>query len=98
MIEGKARFLAALLLPLSVSAAAGNLPNNVPFGPVPEATARLFLKHEPWLFYGELYNSWETDSRIETDATVGTYYRLFDNLKVGAFYELASGLRHDEDW
>lgn len=29
---------------------------------------------------------------------VGSYYRLIDNLKVGAFYKLQAGARHDDDW
>jgi len=30
--------------------------------------------------------------------TLGGYYRLFKNLKVGAFYRLQAGVRHDDDW
>jgi hypothetical protein len=31
------------------------------------------------------------------DVTVGGYYRLLPNLKVGAFYRLQAGARHDDD-
>lgn len=34
----------------------------------------------------------------ETFYTFGGRFRLFQNLKVGAFYQLAKGARHDEDW
>ena len=30
--------------------------------------------------------------------TLGSYYRVLDNLKVGAFYRLQAGARHDDDW
>jgi hypothetical protein len=30
--------------------------------------------------------------------TVGSYYRLHRNLKVGLFYRLQAGARHDDDW
>src|SRR4030067_2621553 len=30
--------------------------------------------------------------------TLGSYYRVLKNLKVGAFYRLQQGARHDDDW
>ena len=30
--------------------------------------------------------------------TLGTYYRVHDNVKVGAFYRLQGGVWHDDDW
>ncbi|HET6486076.1 MAG TPA: hypothetical protein VFH83_06630, partial [Spirochaetia bacterium] len=30
--------------------------------------------------------------------TVGGYYRVIPNLKLGAFYRLQAGARHDDDW
>ncbi|MGA2766337.1 MAG: hypothetical protein ABSG17_23580 [Spirochaetia bacterium] len=30
--------------------------------------------------------------------TVGGYYRPLPNLKIGAFYRLQAGVRHDDDW
>jgi hypothetical protein len=30
--------------------------------------------------------------------TLGSYYRVHDNVKVGAFYRLQAGVRHDDDW
>jgi hypothetical protein len=33
-----------------------------------------------------------------TSFTVGGYYRVIPNLKVGAFYRLQAGARHDDDW
>jgi hypothetical protein len=30
--------------------------------------------------------------------TVGGYWRPIDNLKLGAFYRLQAGVRHDDDW
>jgi len=82
----------------SVAFAAGNIPGNLPSGTEPEITARFFLKHEPWLLYAEVYDSWQTDSRNQRSVLLGSYYRLADNLKVGAFYLAQEGDRHDEDW
>ena len=33
-----------------------------------------------------------------TSATLGGYYRVLENLKLGAFYRLQFGARHDDDW
>ena len=30
--------------------------------------------------------------------TLGSYFRILDNLKLGAFYRLQAGERHDDDW
>jgi hypothetical protein len=49
---------------------------------------------------GELQGGLEdTDHRFGYRAvTVGGYFRLLPNLKVGAFYRLQAGARHDDDW
>ena len=89
--------LAALTVP--GAALADDIPGKLASGLFnPELDARLFLKHEPWLLYAEIYDSWQTDSRNQRSVTLGTYYRLLDNLKVGAFYLGQQGVRHDEDW
>ncbi len=31
-------------------------------------------------------------------ATIGAYYRVLRNLKIGAFYRLQDGAHHDDDW
>ena len=42
---------------------------------------------------------YDTDrSAMMNSAMIGGYYRIHDNVKVGAFYKLAVGERHDEDW
>lgn len=82
----------------SAAFADGNIPNPLASGVEPEATLRLFVKHEPWLLYAEAYGSWQTDNRAYRSILVGSYYRLFDNLKVGAFYMGQQGARHDDDW
>ena len=48
----------------------------------------------------------ELEARIEDEEhelrymslTLGSYYRLHKNLKVGAFYRVQRGERHDDDW
>ena len=61
---------------------------------------RIFVSRE----YGDFEPVGELVGRIEEgefryrSATLGLYYRAMKNLKIGAFYQLASGLRHDDDW
>ena len=43
--------------------------------------------------------TYETDRSILGQSFMaGGYYRVHPNLKLGAFYELAFGQRHDDDW
>lgn len=87
-----------LLLQTQAAWAGGNVPSNLPYGVEPEATLRVFGKYEPWLLLAEVYDSSQTDGRENRSVMLGSYYRLLDNLKVGAFYRAEEGVRHDEDW
>ncbi len=74
--------------------------------PVPESNvdyvldARLFLKHNRWTPMLELEGWWEYDPNqfYYRHMTVGTYYRISKHVKVGGFYRLQMGARHDDDW
>ena len=70
--------------------------NNVDF----ELDARLFLKYEKWTPMLELEGQWQYDPNqfYYRHLTVGTYYRITKNVKVGGFYRLQMGARHDDDW
>lgn len=65
-----------------------------------EANLRTFLKQGRFNYFGELKGRWE-DSNQQfryRSLTLGPYYRAYKNLKVGAFYRLQQGARHDDDW
>jgi hypothetical protein len=36
--------------------------------------------------------------RLHESLTLGGYYRVLKNLKLGAFYRLQAGVHHDDDW
>jgi hypothetical protein len=90
--------LACLALLPARARGAGKVPDNLPTGVQPEASLRVFERHEPWLLHAEVYASSQTDSRAQYALLAGSYYRLLDNLKVGAFYLAETGVRHDADW
>lgn len=71
---------------------------TVPGGVEPGGSVRLFLNHDKISYYAEMTGAAETDGRNFDETQLGAYYRLFHNLKVGAFYGRAYALRHDEDW
>ncbi len=73
-------------------------PGPVPTGLEPEMNLRFFLNHEQWIPYLELTAASQTDKRVLKEVTLGSYYQLVDQLKVGVFYRRAYGIRHDEDW
>jgi hypothetical protein len=65
-----------------------------------EAVSRLFLRAEDWDPMIELVGRFEgEDAEFRYRAlTAGTYYRIHQNVKVGGFYRLQFGARHDDDW
>lgn len=65
-----------------------------------EMLSRLFLDVEEWDPMAELVGRFEgEDFEFGYRAlTLGTYYRLHENVKAGAFYRIQQGARHDEDW
>jgi len=90
---------AALLLVVRLSAFA--LPPVAPEGTF-EGQGRVQVTAE----LGRLDPMLELQGRLQDPAqeewfraaTLGAYYRLHRNLKVGAFYRLQWGARHDDDW
>jgi hypothetical protein len=72
----------------------------------PQGVVELQGRTAAFLDLGDLELLGELEGRLEdTDhhfgyraVTLGGYYRVLRNLKVGAFYRLASGVRHDDDW
>jgi hypothetical protein len=61
---------------------------------------RLFLKHGDFTSVAELVGRWEGESfefRYRA-LTLGGYYRVTRQLKLGNFYRVQQGERHDDDW
>lgn len=65
-----------------------------------EMVSRLFLDVDDWDPMAELVGRFESeDFQFGYRAlTLGTYYRIHENVKAGAFYRVQQGARHDEDW
>ena len=65
-----------------------------------EMVSRLFLDVDDWDPMVELVGRFESEE-FEFGyraLTIGSYYRVLENVKVGAFYRVQQGARHDEDW
>ena len=73
-------------------------PGPVPGGAEPAMNLRFFFNHEPLSYYADIAVTSETDRRVLKSGTLGAYYQLFDELRLGAFYKRSYGIRHDEDW
>jgi hypothetical protein len=92
--------LAAALLAAGVSAAAIEAPPP-PGGRVAEyeLSQRLILKRGIFEPSAALTERWQySEQRPFRSLTLGSYGRAHKNLKVGAFYRLQYGARHDDDW
>ena len=65
-----------------------------------EGRVAAFLKINDFQPLAELKARLEDEERElrYMSLTLGSYYRLHENLKVGAFYRLQRGKRHDDDW
>lgn len=80
---------------------AGHLPSAPDAELEVEAFTRYFVDLDRFEPYLELAGRWKNDGAAELDyqaLRVGSYYRLMDNVKVGAFYRMKAGVRHDDDW
>ena len=98
------KFILVLTL-LTVFSSAGLLyADHIPVPPegVVEFEGRIaaFLKINDFQPLAELKARLEEEEREfrYLSFTLGSYYRLHENLKVGAFYRVQRGERHDDDW
>ncbi len=77
--------------------------------PVPEQTRnslwgegvmRVFISSDEWSLMGEALGRLEGEEhdRWYRSFTVGPYFRVFRNLRLGAFYVVRQGALHDDDW
>ncbi len=91
---------ALLLSAVAASAAVDPIP-QAPIGrPVEyESTQALFGRAGIFEPEAQTTERWEYGGqRLARELTVGSYARIEKHLKVGAFYRLQYGARHDDDW
>lgn len=93
-------FKAAAALFLALPAAA--VPPTAPRGRIVEYenSARAFWKAGDWEPMGDLTARWEGEEQAfrYRALTLGSYYRVLRHMKIGAFYRVQQGARHDDDW
>lgn len=90
-----------LLLALLAPAAAAAPAPAAPRGRVPgyEASARVMGRAGPLEPLADLTERWQFDGlRPYRELTLGSYGRVHRNLKLGVFYRVQAGARHDDDW
>lgn len=100
------RYLSAIgVLTLALSVGAPLQAEHVPTSPTGglevEGFARLFLEAGDFDLFGEALGRWGTDSAVDLpyrSLTLGSYYRVHENVKVGAFYRMQASALHDDDW
>jgi hypothetical protein len=92
--------LFVLTLPTPFLASGDHIPpvpdNNVDY----ELDFRVFYKTGNFTPLLALKGRWEyEDNQFNyRSLTLGTYYRVSKHLKIGGFYRLQKGARHDDDW
>lgn len=99
--ERSRRAAAALLLLAAARARAANVPQAPRGRPVEyEASERLMWRAGDVLQpMAEATQRWQYEGRrLYREGMAGTYARVARNLKLGAFYRLQYGARHDDDW
>jgi hypothetical protein len=91
-----------LILPAGLVSALHDPGDGAPLvdpGVEAQAHARVFYDAGDIEGMGEYLTRYESDrDAFYYGVTFGGYYRLVRNLKLGAFYRLQLGARHDEDW
>jgi hypothetical protein len=88
-----------LLLSVAFSISSEHIPETGNMGIQYQGRFTVIGDLENWNPYLELLGN--LDNKIEPSyyhILTGSYYRLHKNLKIGAFYLLQGGVRHDNDW
>lgn len=99
MTKTTARLLAALLLPATAFGAATPPAAPAKRGTEYEASQRIVGKIGRFDPLADAAERWQYGGRSPARSFMtGTYFRVAKNLKVGAFYRLDYGDRHDDDW
>lgn len=96
------RITVKLLLLVLLAPAAFAVPApSVSKGRLPEydASARVISRSGKLEPLADLTERWQfTDQRPYRELMLGTYGRVHPNLKLGLFYRVQNGARHDNDW
>lgn len=96
----------ALLLAITLTASASHHQPDEADPVIPESELEIHTHGRVFAGAGDLTGMFEYVARLEHEDqdfrfrsfTAGAYYRLIRNLKLGVFYRLQYGARHDDDW
>lgn len=88
----------AIIVSYSSAFAVGNAPDNIDTSHETEARLRYLQSVKNFTLFAEAQVSDQSDFREYKSIMLGSYYRFFDNLRAGLFYQRQYGFRHDEDW
>jgi hypothetical protein len=96
---------AAITCAVFLAAAAAAVADHIPVPPdgafTGQARAALIANLGSADLFAELLGGQEsvdTSFRLHESLTLGAYWRVIPNLKLGAFYRLEAGVHHDDDW
>lgn len=78
--------------------AAGNVPDNTPNSTDLETRARVFYAFDSWSLFSEIQATGQSENRKYRSIMLGPYYRWFDHLRTGIFFQRQYGFRHNDDW
>lgn len=88
----------AIITSCSFTFAAGNVPEHINKSSETEARLRYLQSVNNFTLFAEAQVADQSDHREYKSIMLGSYYRFFDNLRAGLFYQRQYGFRHDEDW
>lgn len=91
------KFLLILLFG-SPAFAVGNVPDDLGSKSETEVIIRLMQPIQQFTVYSEIQLAKQSDDRSYKTVFFGSYYRFYDNLRAGLFYQRQYGVRHNEDW
>ena len=93
------RVLPALALAPLIAGAAPLAPESGGRRPEYETSVRVLGRAGPLEPLADLTGRWQYEGLRPVRAlTMGGYGRVHENLKLGVFWRVQSGMRHDEDW
>lgn len=89
-----------ILLASAAMLAAEHVPVTPPFTVLGHVRSLLLLDGASLDGLAEVEGTWQVDGMTlgERAVTLGGYWRPVPNLKLGAFWRLQAGVRHDDDW
>ncbi|MDA3939190.1 MAG: hypothetical protein PF693_07765 [Spirochaetia bacterium] len=100
MIGNKLILLLSIIVFLGMSAAAEHIPDTSAFKTEYQGRVTVIADINNWNPYLEVLGNLNGDSfeLAYKHLQTGAYFRINKNLKIGAFYLLQQGVRHDDDW